>query len=282
MSGTLLQIVLVVWRESVEALIVVAVLAGWLARQAPAARRRGRLFLGAGIVAGLLFSLAIAGVILFVGEWLDGDRQDYFQAAMVLTAAALVLQMVVWMRGHAQGMRDALESGAERALAAANGLGLFVLVALAIAREGSETAIFLYGILAAAGGSVDLAALAAAFLGLAAALACYAALRFGARALSWKAFFRLSEALLLVLAGSLVMAGLDRLIALDLLPPLTPPLWNTAWLLDDGRGLGGLVAALTGYRARPELLPVLVFAGYWITVAILLGRGPAPRKATVS
>ena len=107
------------------------------------------------------------------------------------------------------------------------------------------------------------------------------ALQFGARALSWKAFFRVSEAMLLVLAGSLLMNGLDRLISLDVLSPLSQPLWDTSWLLDDARGVGGLLATLTGYRARPELLPVIVFGGYWFVVS-LLGSWLPRRAAAVS
>ncbi|MCV3757961.1 FTR1 family protein [Rhizobium sp. TRM96650] len=280
MSGTMIQVALVVWRESIEALLVIGVLHAWLQRQPAAARRRGQGWLCAGIVAGLLAALLIACVILFVGEWLDGDRQDYFQATMVLVAAALILQMVHWMRRQSSGARRALEGRASLALSAANGWGLLLIPAIAIAREGSETTIFLYGILVSSGRGIDLPAVAAAGLGFAAAIGLYVALQLGARALSWKAFFRFSEAMLLILAGSLLMNGLDRLISLDLLPPLSQPLWDTSWLLDDARGVGGLLATLAGYRARPELLPVLVFGGYWFVVS-LLGSW-MPRKTAVA
>ena len=49
----------------------------------------------------------------------------------------------------------------------------------------------------------------------------------------------------------------------------------------DGGGLGGLLAALAGYRARPELLPVLVYTGYWAAVAVLLGGGRHRRPAVM-
>lgn len=268
MSGYMIQVALVVWRESIEALLVIGVLHAWLQRQPAAERKRGQGWLRAGIVAGLLAALLIACVILFVGEWLDGDRQDYFQATMVLVAAALILQMVHWMRRQGLGAQRALEGRASQALSAANGWGLLLIPALAIAREGSEMAIFLYGILVSSGRGVDLLALAAAGLGFAAAIGLYLPLQFGARALSWKSFFRFSEAMLLILAGSLLMNGLDRLISLDVVSPLSQPLWDTSWLLDDGRGVGGLLATLTGYRARPELLPVIVFGGYWFVVSL--------------
>lgn len=281
MSGDVVQIILVVWRESIEALLVIGILSAWLARQPAPEQRMGQFYLRAGIGAGLLFAVAIAGVILFVGEWLDGDRQDYFQASMVFIAAALIFQMVFWMRRHGRMMREALECRAGVAMSAANGCGLLLLAAFAIAREGSETAIFLYGILATSGSSIDIGSGIAIVIGFGAALGCYIVLQLGIRTLSWSLFFRLSEGMLLVLAGSLLMSGLDKLIALDLLSPLSPPLWDTTWFINDGHGIGSLVASLTGYRARPELMPLMVFGCYWFLVSISLGSW-IPRKAATA
>jgi len=43
-------------------------------------------------------------------------------------------------------------------------------------------------------------------------------------------------------------------------------------VLDDSGRVGGLVASLTGYRARPALLPVLALAVYWAVVVTFLRR----------
>ena len=50
----------------------------------------------------------------------------------------------------------------------------------------------------------------------------------GGRFLSWRVFFRVSEILLLLLAGALLVSAIDKLIALDVLPPLVDPLWDTS------------------------------------------------------
>ena len=60
--------------------------------------------------------------------------------------------------------------------------------------------------------------------------------------------------LLLLLAGALLVSGLEKSIALGIVPPLVDPLWDSTRILDDSSRLGGLVAALTGYRARPALV----------------------------
>jgi high-affinity iron transporter len=85
-------------------------------------------------------------------------------------------------------------------------------------------------------------------------------------------FCRVSEILLLLLAGALLVSGVEKLIALDVLPTLVDPVWDTSRLLDDSGRIGGLIASFTGYRARPALLPLLVLAAYWAVVWWSLGR----------
>ena len=111
-------------------------------------------------------------------------------------------------------------------------------------------------------------------LGFVLALLSYAALQAGSRFFSWKRFFKVSEALLLLLGAALLMAGLDRfsgqLMGMDvpevLYTVFGDPLWDTSALLDDGGTLGSTIAGLTGYRAMPSLAAVITMALYWLAV----------------
>jgi high-affinity iron transporter len=89
---------------------------------------------------------------------------------------------------------------------------------------------------------------------------------------SWRTFFRVSEILLLLLAGALLVGAVEKLISFDLLPSLVDSLWDTSAVLDDGSRVGSLVAAFTGYRAHPSLLLLLVLAVYWSGVVGMLHR----------
>jgi high-affinity iron transporter len=109
-------------------------------------------------------------------------------------------------------------------------------------------------------------------LGLAGAFATFWLLQKGGKVVSWRIFFRVSEIVLLLLAGALLVSAVDKLIALDVLPALVDPTWDTSAVLDDSGRVGGLVASLTGYRARPALLPVLALAVYWAVVVTFLRR----------
>ncbi|MGI4814258.1 MAG: FTR1 family protein, partial [Janthinobacterium lividum] len=107
------QVLFVVWRESVEALLVVGILYAWL-RNGDAAARRGLPYLWAGVGLGILAAVALGwALVVFTGE-LSGDGQDYFQTGMVLVACVLIVQMVLWMKHHGRTLKRDMEASLER------------------------------------------------------------------------------------------------------------------------------------------------------------------------
>ena len=276
------QVLFIVWRESVEAMLVVGILYTWL--RATPEGKRGLKYLWGGVGAGLALAVALALVLLGVSSWLSDEGQEWFQAIMSLAACALVVQMVVWMKKHGRTLKGELESGARSSVAHDNWWGLFVLVAIAVAREGSETVVFLYGTVAAGEGGSNMLMLAlAGVAGFVVALLTFWLLQLGGKLITWRRFFRVTEILLLLLAGSLLVGGLDHLISLDVLPTIIDPVWDSSWLLSDSTGVGKILADFAGYRALPALISVLLWVAYWIVVWALLrwvGGKPAPVAAT--
>ncbi|MBB1625451.1 FTR1 family protein [Achromobacter sp. UMC71] len=275
------QVLFIVWRESVEAMLVVGILYTWL-RSTPEGAR-GLKYLWGGVAAGLALAIALALVLLGVSSWLSDEGQEWFQAVMSLAACALVVQMVVWMKKHGRTLKGELESGARSSVASDNWWGLFVLVAIAVAREGSETVVFLYGTVAAGEDGNNMLMLAlAGVAGFVVALLTFWLLQLGGKLITWRRFFRVTEILLLLLAGSLLVGGLDHLISLDVLPTIIDPVWDSSWLLSDSTGFGKILADFAGYRALPALISVLLWVAYWIVVWALLrwvGGKPAPVAA---
>ena len=258
----------IVWRESAEAMLVVGILYAWLRKRPDAAV--GMRYLWGGVAAGAALAVTLALVMLGIASALSGDGLEYFQLAMMLIASALIVQMVFWMRKHGRTFKKDLEADMARNARAANWWGLLVVVALAVGRETAETVVFLYGLGADSGGITNLPIVLV--LGVGAAFATFWALQQGSRILSWRMFFRVSEVLLLLLAGALLVSGIEKLIALDVLPALVDPLWNTSAVLDDSGRIGGLISSFTGYRARPALLPLLALVAYWTLLWFFLWR----------
>lgn len=277
MGGQFGNIAFVIWRESVEALLVVGILNAWLARQTADAGR-GRVYLWSGVAVGLVLAVIFGLLLVAGGEALSEEGLQLYQTAAVLLAAGLIVQMVLWMRKHGRTLKQDLEASLQRAADQRSWWGVFALALIAVAREGMETVVFLYGTLAAARLEALLTPILVALLGFAAAIATYWLLQVGSRVLSWRVFFRVTEIVLLFLAASLLLTGLDNLIDLGLLPALSGRLWDSSFLLPDTGPVGGLISALTGYRARPDLSQVLVYALYWAVMWLVLFRPSRPAR----
>ncbi len=258
----------VVWRESLEAFLIIGILDAWLRANADGGGGRRALF--AGLACGIAIAIALGGALLFVQDELSGTALEAFQIATLLVAATLITQMVLWMKRHGRSMKARLQADLAAATERSGHLGVAVVAALAVAREGAETVIFLYG-LAQEGDYPSLIVGASAGLAAAAATAWIAAR--GLARLNIGLLLRFSSILLLVLASALLVSAMDRLIGAGWLPALLDPVWDSSALLDDSTTGGKLFADFSGYRARPALTALLAYAAYWSAVVFIDRRG---------
>ncbi|MCP3721979.1 FTR1 family iron permease [Paraburkholderia sp. CNPSo 3272] len=265
------QVMFIVWRESVEALLVVGILYAWL-KNGDADARRGVPYLWGGVALGIVAAIALGAALVGFTEVLSGDAQDYFQTGMVLVACVLIVQMVLWMKQHGRTLKREMEESLEKSTRDANWWGVTILVALAIAREGSETVIFLYGLGFGQSGHVDASQYLAVLIGLALAFLTFYLLQLGGKVFSWRHFFRITEIMLLFLGAGLFQTGVDKLIDKEILPTIVDQVWNSSAILDDSSTFGSLVATLTGYRAHPALMNLIAYAVYWLVVWFLVRR----------
>jgi len=265
----MLNALIIVWRESLEAMLVIGVLLAWIARQPdPAPLKRG---LWSGAAAGVALALGLGFATFAVQSQFAGETLDRFQLAMVLVAAGLILQMVLWMHRHGRHMKRELEA---QAAVSSGAWGIAAITALAVAREGAETVVFLYGLgLENAGGTL-VGLLGAALAGFLLAVTTSWLVARGARYLNYRTLFRVSEILLLLIANALLANGIDRMIAMEWLPPLLDPAWDASSLLGDGQGLGRFLADFVGYRARPAGLLLLASLAFWSFALWCLYRSP--------
>jgi high-affinity iron transporter len=141
-SGTILL------REGLEALLVIAALAAFLAR-AGVPERVKSLYLGAGLA--IIASLGAAVMFeLFFG----GEHNDFVEAGVMLVAAVLMLYMSGWLylKQDPKAWMGDLRRSAEKALDSGATLSLGAIAFLAVFREGGETVLFLHALAKAGGG----------------------------------------------------------------------------------------------------------------------------------
>ena len=268
------QVIFVVCRESVEALLVIGILWAWMSRNANGSA--GKKWLLSGVVAGLLLAAMLALTLAGVTKFLGGAAQTWFEIGMLTFASVLIVQMVYWMRGHARNLKHELESGLEQNVQTANWWGVFFLAMIAVGREGSETVMFLYGSYM---GLSDTAAylkfFVSAGIGLGLALLFFYLLQVGNKYISWPKFFKVTEVLLLFLGSALFLTAAEKLMngpiaAWNLPSWMYANLWDTSSILNDSSTVGSLMASLFAYRSMPIGFDLVALSIYWGMVALIL------------
>lgn len=253
---------IIVFRETLEAALIL----GIIAAATQGVFQRGR-WLAGGVLAGVLGSAVVAALTEQLAELAEGAGQELFNAGVLGIAVVMLAWHNIWMARHgaemarqAKQVGGAVKSGDKTLFAVA------VVIALAVLREGSETVLFLYGMLASgeqsiasvlAGGALGLAVGAAAGVGLYAGF-----LRIPAR---W--FFSATSGLILLLAAAMASQAARFLVQADRLPALASPLWDSSAVLTNTSPLGALLRMLAGYDAAPSGMQVIF---YFTTVGLVL------------
>jgi high-affinity iron transporter len=225
----MLDAAVILLREGLEALLVVAALLAFLAK-AGHQDKQGWIWGGAGV--GVLLSVALAFVIqsLF-STAVGGTSRELLEGITGLLAAAMLVYVSYWL--HSRSSLKAWQAYVrDRTAAALAGGGMFslgLISFLAVFREGAETSLFYIGIAS----SIALTDLALG-VGLGAAglvLIGVAMLVFGMR-IPIRPFFLISSLLLYYLAFKFIGTGLHSLQVAGVLPatPAALPAWEVVGL----------------------------------------------------
>ena len=146
----MLAALIIVFREVFEAGLIVGIVLA-VTGSVPHRNR----WIGGGVLAGVAGGLHCRGVCRRAVELFAGMGQELFNAAILGIAVAMLTWHNVWMAQHGQEIAGEMRAAGK---AVADGtkslLALAVVVGVAVLREGSEVALFLYGVAASDGGSI--------------------------------------------------------------------------------------------------------------------------------
>jgi high-affinity iron transporter len=195
----------VVLREGFEASLVVGIVLAFLDRTG---RRDGFAAVWVGVAAALTVSLVVGAGLFAAGAELEGRSERVFEGVVMLTAAALLTWMIFWMRNRARTIRKEIEGRTQAALDAGSAVAVALVVFVGVAREGVETALFLFS---AVEGSSPVVSLVASVIGGAAAIGLGYLFYRGSHRLNLRTFFTATSVLLLLFAGYLLASGLHEL-----------------------------------------------------------------------
>src|ERR1700683_4567801 len=200
----MLQAFIITLREGVEAALIVGItLAYW----AKSGRTELRKTVYAALGAAFVGSIGVAIVISRL-NW----NEDVFEGWIMLVAAFFVITMVIFMMKTGRKLKGEIEGKVGRlaGLGPRKGawVGLFFFVFLMVLREGAETVLMLAAVSL---NSTALMSFLGTLLGIFAAIAFGVMFVKGSVRINLQKFFRVTTAILFLVALQLVVAGLHEL-----------------------------------------------------------------------
>ena len=250
-------------REGLEATLIVVLLMAYLVKSGRP-HLLPRLWAGVGVA--VAASFGFGALLTFGPRGLTFEAQEAIGGSLSVLAVGLVTWMVFWMARTARTLGSDLRSRVDRQ-AGGSGWGLAVVGAVAVGREGLETALFLWAAAQSAGSSTS--PLLGAILGMASAVALGFLLHRGVLKINLGKFFTWSGAALIVIAGGVlayavhdfqeagILPGLYSL-AFDVSAAVPPTSWHGTLL----KGTLNFSPATTWLEAGAWLLyvpPVMYF-----------------------
>jgi high-affinity iron transporter len=148
MPSAFVQAAVILLREGLEAMLVIAALAGYL-RKVGGGHRVTALYGGALLAIGASLIAAWAFAVFN-----SGDHSDIMEGVIIIIAAALMLYVSGWLmvKQDPRGWQDYLAHKADNALAQDTGWAVASLAFLAVFREGAETVLFVNALATTEGG----------------------------------------------------------------------------------------------------------------------------------
>jgi high-affinity iron transporter len=273
-----LAALLVVFREVFEAGLIVGIV------MAVTRSVGGRgWWIGGGVLAGAGGAGVVAVFTGALSAAFGGIGQELFNAAILALAVVMLAWHNVWMARHGREMAAEMRAVGESVVAGSRSLaGLAVVVAVAVLREGVEVVLFLYGIIAAEGGS-NVGIVAGGFAGLVLGGLICLSTYLGLLKIPSRYLFGVTSIMIAFLAAGMAAQAIGFLEQANVVLALDQVVWDSSWLLSDNSILGRVLRTLVGYNDRPTLMQLTV---YCTTLAVMFGLmkllAPPPRGHAVA
>jgi high-affinity iron transporter len=247
----MLQSFVITLREGVEAALIVGITLAYLAKIGRNGLRKAvYAALGAAFVGSIGVAILMSRLNL---------NEDAFEGWVMLAAAFFVVTMVIFMMKTGRKMKGEIEGKVGLLAGRDAWIGLFFFVFLMVLREGVETVLILSAITL---NSTELMSFLGTLLGVGVAIAFGVMFVKGSVRINLQKFFRVTTAILFLIAAQLVISGLHELSETGVLPSskeemaLIGPVVSNEWFFFVTiLALAGLMVLFDARRRQPVAAP---------------------------
>ena len=254
-----MQEFIITFRETFEVALIAGIVLSFLKRTN---QSKNNIIVYSGIALAVTVSIGLAFIIQGVAGGFSGATEEIFEGVMMYISVIFLSFMILWTIKHKHQVKE-IENHVATDLDAGHKTGLFLLIFVAVLREGIETVLFLRGISIANETSI----MAFSLLGIVAAIFIAWALFKGMVRFNMKKFFNISSTLLILFAAGLLAHGTHELQEAGVFPVVVEHLWDINpesidHPLHEKGVIGSIFKSLFGYNGNPSLIEVLSYLAF--------------------
>jgi high-affinity iron transporter len=264
-------------REGLEAALVVSILVAFLVRTG---RRSVLPMVWLGVLIAIAVSTAVTLGLTLTQQALTFEAQEAFGGGLSIIAVGFVTWMIFWMRRVARSISSELRGRLESAIQMGS-MAVVVMAALAVGREGLETAVFFFAAAQAAGETTE--PLIGFLLGIAVSIVLAYLIYRGAVSLNMGKFFTVTGILLIFVAAGILAYGVHDLQEAGILPGFGALAFDVSAAVPPDSWYGTLLKGIFNFSPQTTVLEAVVWVAY-VAVVLTLFLLPqrSPRAAPVA
>ncbi len=270
---------LIMFREGIEAALIVAIIAGYLKQTG---RQSALPAVWFGVVSAALLCTVLGIALEAGGAEFPQKAQELFEGCVALLATGILASMVFWMGKAARSIKAQLHNSIEAAMASGDrrGWALAAIAFLTVGREGLESVFFL---IATVQQDVGIGVPIGAVLGLLCAFAFGVGIYRGGVRLNLRQFFRVTGVFIIFVAAGLLSGAVHAFHEAGLWNGLQDTAFDLSGILPGDGLIGTLLGGIFGYQDAPTVGEVIAYLALLVPALFLFfmqGRSFAtPRLA---
>jgi len=273
----MLSTFIIALREGLEAALIVGILVAYIVRTG---RRHFLKPLWTGVAAALAATFALGAFLSFTSAELSDRGEELFAGITSFIAVGLVTWMVFWMKRTARTLRNELHGKVDTALTGGP-ISLALVAFFAVAREGLETALFVYTNFQTVGAAST--ATVGLVLGLTLAVVLGYLIYNRSVKLDLSKFFTVTGVALIIVAAGVLSYGIHEFQELGWIPGVDDFLWDvTPWIAKESI-LASLLSGTVGFDTTTSFIQFIAWSAYLVAVLVpYLSKGKSQQSAPVA